>query len=283
MDDPQAGTVWRERLIQLRAGDTHALIFPCPQDRVLCLFMGPVVDIPKFRADPEGMWAAMLDANPAVRARLGGATNFTKLRSTGDNVAFFRSSSGPGWALAGDAGHFKDPIVGQGIRDAIRFGRLLGEACGPVLDNPEACDAAARAVEARRDRECNATYHWGNRESRVFTVSPLVKEALADLDGREPPILLHMFDRQQAPHHVLNPLRGAKWVARAMRKPGVDRKALVKEALTEIRIDTDCWREELRPKFRSTRVTGSERPDFDWPPRTPGATRDREPVLDALD
>jgi 2-polyprenyl-6-methoxyphenol hydroxylase-like FAD-dependent oxidoreductase len=267
MDDPLVGTAWRERLIQLRSGDTHALIFPCPKDRVLCLFMGPAVDIPKFRADPEGMWAAMLDANPAVRVRLGGATNFSRLRSTGDNVAFFRRSSGPGWALCGDAGHFKDPIIGQGIRDALRFGRFLGEACAPLLDEPAAADAAARSVEARRDRECNATYHWGNRESRDFVVNPIVQEALVDLDGREPPLLLHMFDRIKAPHHVLNPVRGAKYVARAMLRPGSDRKALLKEALGEIRIDRDVWREELRPQFRSPRITASERADYVWPPR----------------
>jgi hypothetical protein len=134
------------------------------------------------------------------------------------------------------------------------------------LDSPEACDAAARAVEARRDRECNATYHWGNRESRVFTVSPILQEALLDLDGREPPLLLNMFDRISAPHHVLNPVRGAKYVARAMRRPGADRRALLSEALTEIRIDRDVWREELRPRFRSARVTASERADYDWPP-----------------
>ncbi|HUR04888.1 MAG TPA: hypothetical protein VM347_20265, partial [Nonomuraea sp.] len=86
---------------------------------------------------------------------------------------------------------------------------------------------------------------------------------------REPPVLLHMFDRIQDPHRVLNPLRGAKWTARAMRRPGVDRRALLKEAATEIRIDAGAWREELRPKFRSTRVTASERPDYEWPPRTP--------------
>jgi 2-polyprenyl-6-methoxyphenol hydroxylase-like FAD-dependent oxidoreductase len=271
MDDPQVGTVWRDRLIQLRSGDTHALIFPCPEGRVLCLFMGPAVDIPRFRKDPDGMWEAMLDANPAVRERLGGATNFSKLRSTGDNVSFFRRSSGPGWALAGDAGHFKDPIIGQGIRDAVRFGRLLGEACAPVLDDPAAADAACRAVEARRDRECNATYHWGNRESRDFTVSPIIKEALADLDGNDPPLLLHMFDRIQKPHHVLNPLRGAKYAGRALLRRGVDRRAILREALEELRIDRDVWRDELRPRFRSARITASERADYEWPPRTPGS------------
>ena len=58
MDDPQVGTEWRDRLIQLRAGPTHTLIFPCPDDRMLCLFMGPAEEIPQFRADPEGMWEA---------------------------------------------------------------------------------------------------------------------------------------------------------------------------------------------------------------------------------
>lgn len=270
MDDPKVGTVWRERLIQLRSGDTHALIFPCPDDRVLCLFMGPAVDIPRFRKDPDGMWETMLDQNPAVRERLGGATNFSKLRSTGDNVAFFRRSSGPGWALAGDAGHFKDPIIGQGIRDAVRFGRLLGEACAPVLDDASALDAATRSVEARRDRECNATYHWGNRESRNFGVSPIVQEALRDLDGQDPPLLLHMFDRIQAPHRVLNPLRGAKYAGRALLRRGVDRRAILREALQELKIDRDVWREELRPSFRSPRRTNSERADYTWPPRTPG-------------
>lgn len=279
MDDPLVGTVWRERLIQLRSGTTHALIFPCPDDRVLCLFMGPAEDIPRFRKDPDGMWEAMLDANPAVRERLGGATNRTKLRSTGDTVSFFRRSSGPGWALAGDAGHFKDPIIGQGIRDAVRFGRLLGEACAPVLDDAAALDGATAAIEARRDKECLPTYHWGNRESRVFGVSPIIREALADLDGQDPPLLLHMFDRLQTPHRVLNPLRGAKYAGRALLRRGVDRRAILGEAIQELRIDKDIWREELRPRFRSSRPTASERADFRWPPRTPGVAK-AEPRAD---
>ncbi|MCW3014905.1 MAG: dependent oxidoreductase [Solirubrobacterales bacterium] len=280
MDDPQVGTAWRERLIQLRSGTTHALIFPCPDDRVLCLFMGPAEDIPRFRRDPEGMWQAMLEANPAVRERLAGATNFTKLRSTGDNVAYFRRSSGPGWALAGDAGHFKDPIIGQGIRDAVRFGRLLGEACAPVLDDARDVDQTTAAVEARRDKECLPSYHWGNRESRAFGVSPILLEALADLEGRD--LMLQMFDRIQTPHRVLNPLRGGKYAGRALLRKGVDRRAILKEALQELRIDRDIWREELRPSFRSSRPTASERTDFQWPPRTPGVAK-AEPHADEAD
>ena len=32
---------------------------------------------------------------------------------------YYRSAAGPGWALVGDAGHFKHPTTGQGIGDAL--------------------------------------------------------------------------------------------------------------------------------------------------------------------
>jgi 2-polyprenyl-6-methoxyphenol hydroxylase-like FAD-dependent oxidoreductase len=270
MDDPKVGTEWRDRLIQLRMGPTHALIFPCPDDRVLCLFMGPREDIPRFRADPEGMWQEMLRENPAVAERLGGATNISKLRSTADNPAFFRRSSGPGWILAGDAGHFKDPIIGQGMRDAMRFARLWGEAAAPVIDDPRALDRAMREVEARRDRECMATYHWGNRESRIFAVSQLHRELLGGLGRTHPEKLLHMFDRVEAPHRVLNPLVTGKFAVKALLRRGVDRRALLRDIAEELRIDAGIWAEEFRLRrrgtFRSTRPTPDERLDWQWPP-----------------
>jgi 2-polyprenyl-6-methoxyphenol hydroxylase-like FAD-dependent oxidoreductase len=276
MDDPKVGTEWRNRLIQLRMGPTHALIFPCPDDRVLCLFMGPREDVPRFRADPEGMWQEMLRENPAVAERLGGATNISKVRSSIENPSYFRRSSGPGWILAGDAGHFKDPIIGQGMRDAMRFGRLWGEAAAPVLDDPRALDRAMRAGEARRDRECMATYHWGNRESRIFSVSQLHRELLGGLGKSHPEKLLHMFDRVEAPHRVLNPLVTGKFAVKALLRRGVDRRALLRDIAEELRIDAGIWAEEFRlgrrGGFRSTRPTPDERRDWQWPPVRPVST-----------
>ena len=159
-DDPQVGTPWRGRVIQLRAGTTHTLVFPCPEDRMLVLFMGPAEEIPLFRKDPDAMLGRMLAENPAAAERVGDAPNRTKLRSTGSVSAFFRRSSGPGWALTGDAGHFKDPVIGQGMRDAMRYGRLLGEAAGPVLGDPLRLDRTLLEAEKVRDRECLAAYHW---------------------------------------------------------------------------------------------------------------------------
>ncbi len=252
-------------MIQLRAHATHTLVFPCPDDRMLVLFMGPAEEIPLFRKDPQGMWDRMLAENPVAADRVGDAPNRTKMRSTGSVSAFYRRSSGPGWALAGDAGPFKDPVIGQGMRDAMRFGRLLGEAVAPVVHDPAGIDRACLAVERRRDDECRASYHWGNKESRITEPSPLFDEVLRAFDRSEPPYLMQVFDRVAPAHHVLNPVRGGKLALRAALRRGTDRRALLRELREELRVDADTWREELTRPFRPTRVWASERPDFDVP------------------
>jgi flavin-dependent dehydrogenase len=39
-----------------------------------------------------------------------------------------RQAYGPGWALVGDAGYFKDPLTAHGITDALRDAELLAHA-----------------------------------------------------------------------------------------------------------------------------------------------------------
>ena len=41
---------------------------------------------------------------------------------------FFRRPNGPGWALLGDACHFKHPGTAQGIGDALEQGVFVAEA-----------------------------------------------------------------------------------------------------------------------------------------------------------
>jgi flavin-dependent dehydrogenase len=56
---------------------------------------------------------------------------------------FFRSASGPGWALVGDAGYFKDPITAHGITDALRDAELLARA---VVSGTDAALARYQAI-----------------------------------------------------------------------------------------------------------------------------------------
>jgi menaquinone-9 beta-reductase len=45
-------------------------------------------------------------------------------------VGYFRQSWGPGWALVGDAGYFKDPLTAHGMTDALVDAELLARAVG---------------------------------------------------------------------------------------------------------------------------------------------------------
>ena len=49
-------------------------------------------------------------------------------RSFPGQPGLIRQSYGPGWALVGDAGYFKDPITAHGITDALRDAELLARA-----------------------------------------------------------------------------------------------------------------------------------------------------------
>jgi flavin-dependent dehydrogenase len=129
MDDPRAGTADAETYYQWREGASFAFAFPTtPAGRLLVLLMGHRDEAGAARREPEDYWRRKLADHPGLAARVAGAPPGSKLRSTGDTPAFFRASSGPGWALAGDAGHFKDPVTGQGMRDAMFAGRTLAEA-----------------------------------------------------------------------------------------------------------------------------------------------------------
>jgi len=62
-------------------------------------------------------------------------------------VGYVRQSCGPGWALVGDAGYFKDPLTAHGMTDALIDAELLARA---VADgSSDALEGYQRARDAR--------------------------------------------------------------------------------------------------------------------------------------
>ena len=61
-------------------------------------------------------------------ARLDEARQVEPVRGFGGHVGFIKRGAGPGWALVGDAGYFKDPLTAHGITDALRDAELLARA-----------------------------------------------------------------------------------------------------------------------------------------------------------
>jgi len=83
----------------------------------------------EVRGDPAGAYRRLLGAiSPRLAARLDDATQTEGVRGFGGIPGVIRRATGPGWALVGDAGYFKDPATAHGITDALRDAELLARA-----------------------------------------------------------------------------------------------------------------------------------------------------------
>jgi flavin-dependent dehydrogenase len=86
----------------------------------------------------------LLEASPAFEGRLAWGHRVEPVRSFLGEAGFIKRSIGPGWALVGDAGYFKDPLSAHGITDALRDAELLVRAIS------EGSDAALVRYEEKR-------------------------------------------------------------------------------------------------------------------------------------
>jgi flavin-dependent dehydrogenase len=81
------------------------------------------------RADRRAIFnEAVSAAAPQLAALIAGAEPDEPLSMFAGRKGFLRQACGPGWALVGDAGYFKDPITAHGISDALRDAELLANA-----------------------------------------------------------------------------------------------------------------------------------------------------------
>jgi 2-polyprenyl-6-methoxyphenol hydroxylase-like FAD-dependent oxidoreductase len=117
-------------------------------DSRTCVFVG----MPRSRFAeelPRGASAlfdrALAEADPGLARTLPGVRREAKLWPFAGTPGFARRAWGPGWALVGDAGMFRDPITAHGITDALRDAELLARA---VLDGT---DGALAGYQRARD------------------------------------------------------------------------------------------------------------------------------------
>lgn len=81
--------------------------------------------------DLAGLHRRILETvSPSLAEAVGGRAPSGRLRAFPGVRGFLRRSVGPGWALVGDAGYFKDPATAHGITDALRDAELLARAVG---------------------------------------------------------------------------------------------------------------------------------------------------------
>ncbi|MDX2154965.1 MAG: FAD-dependent monooxygenase [Hyphomicrobiaceae bacterium] len=125
-----------------------------------------------FRGNAEAGFRAVLAQNsPALRDTVSRGRLAGRMRGFAGATGYFRQSFGPGWALVGDAGYFKDPLTAHGMTDALRDAELLARA---VLDGSArslACYQQERDSLSARFLEITdgiASFGWTLDEARAL-------------------------------------------------------------------------------------------------------------------
>jgi 2-polyprenyl-6-methoxyphenol hydroxylase-like FAD-dependent oxidoreductase len=116
---------------------------PTHDGRNVVIVLWPQAEFEAVRADIEGAFADAVALAPGLAERLRGGRRTEPFRGTRLLPNHSRTPAGPGWALAGDAGHHKDPILALGIGDAFRDADLLAEAVDRGLDGDLDTELAA--------------------------------------------------------------------------------------------------------------------------------------------
>ena len=122
---------------------------------------------------------------------------------------FFRRPSGPGWALLGDAAHFKHPGTAQGICDAV-------EQAIYIADHLSSSNRSLNGYTAWIDQRAAEHYDWSftwGRFPRPELADKLFAAWASEPDAGQD--VRDTFSRQVGPSVVMSKERLARWFADA--------------------------------------------------------------------
>jgi flavin-dependent dehydrogenase len=98
------------------------------------------------RGTDAGYREVLRECGSDVAAIVERSERVEKYSAFAGEAGFFRQSFGPGWALVGDAGYFKDPLTAHGITDALIGADLLAQAVAAGTES------ALAGYQTTRDR-----------------------------------------------------------------------------------------------------------------------------------
>ena len=177
-------------------------------DGQTCVFVATSTE--RFHAeigsDVRGSYGRLLtECAPELSGAMESARVTDRLRGFAGELGYMRHSHGPGWALVGDAGYFKDPITAHGMTDALRDAELLARAVVSGTENALAeyqttRDDLSLAFFEATDRV--ASYEWDLESVREthLKMSEEMKRECAFLTGLGAVLDL---DRSQTAHPLL--------------------------------------------------------------------------------
>ena len=201
-----------EPVLDFVVRDLHSFLrYPC-EDDVEIVTVGGLESFTSGTADDreralrEGMAGF---ADYLTPDQLDAAERVSDLRVAPETLmrGFYRRAQGPGWALAGDAGHFKHPATAQGICDAVEQGLEVGRRfteSGPALDG----------YEQWRDERSAEHYAFSFSFGTIppdEVAEPLFRGLTSDADASAD--FLRSLERHPSPREVFTAERLGRWMA----------------------------------------------------------------------
>ena len=106
-------------------------------------------------------------------------------------TGYLREAAGPGWALVGDAGYFKDPITAHGITDALRDAEILASvvaSSGPDAVHRYQAERDELSLRLFRVTGRIASFDWTTEEigGHLLELGEAMAEEAAAMSAGDP-------------------------------------------------------------------------------------------------
>ncbi|QUH03183.1 FAD-dependent monooxygenase [Saccharopolyspora erythraea] len=126
-------------------------LWPTHDTRTVVSLSFPRTEFAAHRGEAERYYLRALRGVPEVAERIRAGHREGRFHTAASLRNFTRRSHGPGWALAGDAAHHKDPITAWGISEAFTDAQALAAAVHAGLTGLTPMERALARYEERRN------------------------------------------------------------------------------------------------------------------------------------
>ena len=144
-----------------------AITFPTNDGLTVTYVACPCADFDRVRSDLDGFVEDTLNQVTDLKDLFPPAARAGQIMGMRDLPNYFRKSYGDGWALVGDAGCHKDPIIAQGISDAFRSAEWLAEAVHAGLGGSKPLGDALSQYQRVRDERLTPMYDAPENLQRI--------------------------------------------------------------------------------------------------------------------
>ena len=220
-----------------RLGELAFVASPTDAGLYMAAVCPSVGDKDAFLADRERNFMAGLATWPELADLLTGANRIGPIRVVTDWHGYFREAAGPGWALLGDAGNFKDPAPAQGIADALRQAEHLAHAVEAGLGGATGIDDELHRWWRWRDEDAYEMHWFATDMGEAGPSLPLATQFIRDLagDSKATEKFLRVLNHDIRPSEFFKPRLLGRAAVRVGRSRRDQIPAMMKEASSAIR------------------------------------------------